>query len=272
MLTDMYYRCVKVVLNPLRILTTISALLFMQPALSGTTLWAWENNQNMSFCPTGVAVCYYAGTVVVRRGRVILKPRLATLHIPGRIANMPSIRIETGGHLGEEGTARDTSDTVDEMVRVVANTWRRARQSRPSQQMACQIDFDARTSERAAYKLFLKRLRTVLPPHTRISITALASWLLDDRWLNNAACDEACAMLFSMGNSRQEVLQLLEKRSLVTPAGIDLAIGVSATERETTQALARLGLLKHAQRLYVFNSLPWTAHRYRTFLSEAFGK
>ncbi len=72
-----------------------------------------------------------------------------------------------------------------------------------------QIDYDARSSERADYLMFLRTLRDSLPPGTRVSMTALASWCLFDRWLADAPVDEIVPMAFRMGADGPRVRQRL---------------------------------------------------------------
>jgi hypothetical protein len=72
-----------------------------------------------------------------------------------------------------------------------------------------QVDFDARVSERAFYRGLLERLHEELSRDVRLSITALASWCLDDPWIRDLPVDEAVPMLFRMGPDRDAVLDYL---------------------------------------------------------------
>src|SRR5258707_13039485 len=54
---------------------------------------------------------------------------------------------------------------------------------------ALQIDFDATLSEHALYRDLLIEVRKKLPPNFPLSITALASWCIGDRWLDKLPLD-----------------------------------------------------------------------------------
>jgi hypothetical protein len=53
-----------------------------------------------------------------------------------------------------------------------------------------QVDFDATASERRFYRELVIDLRRLLPDSVPLSITALASWCLDDNWISGLPADE----------------------------------------------------------------------------------
>ena len=59
--------------------------------------------------------------------------------------------------------------------------------SLPEVFLAIQIDFDATKSERSFYRELITDLRQRLPANVHLSITALASWCMDDDWLSDLA-------------------------------------------------------------------------------------
>jgi hypothetical protein len=85
-----------------------------------------------------------------------------------------------------------------------------ARFSEGSDVAAVQVDFDATVSERAFYRDLLAALRQRVPARTPLSITALASWCIGDRWLSGLPIDEAVPMLFRMGADAARVRSRLE--------------------------------------------------------------
>ncbi len=116
---------------------------------------------------------------------------------------------------------------------------------------AIQIDFDARRSERAYYKVLLSDLRTALGPSVYISITVLTSWCEKGSWIESLPVDEAVPMLFRMGPERARVLTQLS-------SGVDFgsqvcrtSIGIS-TDEPVPQP-------KSARRVYVFHPGSWEA-------------
>src|SRR5205085_8380503 len=74
---------------------------------------------------------------------------------------------------------------------------------------AIQIDFDVVESQRDFYQSLLTNLREKLPEKTPLSITALASFCIGDRWLFQAPIDEAVPMIFRMGLDDQAVKNYL---------------------------------------------------------------
>ena len=225
---------------------------------AAVTLWGWEGREDLFFLKdTPVSVAYYAGTIYVRPGLVFCKPRLRELKAPGSQQLCPVFRIENS-NLPEV----PSDSAMDQMTKIVKSYLN------DHNCKAVQIDYDARASERDFYARWLKRLRRELAPRTHISITALASWCLDDRWLPQGSADEAVVMLFSMGPTGKEVLELLAKRQLDTGSGLPLSIGISANEPETNGRLKQISLLKSPGRLYIFSSLPWTKERFQKIADQ----
>jgi len=225
-------------------------------------LWAWEREEDLNFLtPRSATVAYYAGTLYLRGDRVFLRPRLQKLFLPEGTQAYPVFRIEN-----RLTAAAPSLSSVPEVVEAII------RQFHDHPAPCIQIDYDATESERAFYIELLHKLRKALPPRTRISITALASWCLDDRWLDRADADEAVAMLFSMGRGSDDVLALLKNRKLNTASKMDLAIGISANERQTNFKLKQLGVLGGCHTLYLFDSLRWTRSRFDRIKHEVLDK
>jgi hypothetical protein len=125
---------------------------------------------------------------------------------------------------------------------------------------AVQVDFDAKTSERAFYRAVLHDLRQELPATTRISITALASWCLADNWLDGLPIDEAVPMLFRMGADRQRVLLHLQTGGDVRCLPTQQSLGMA-----TDEPLSRM---PSGRRMYVFSPRAWSLASVRTALEE----
>src|SRR4030095_8793182 len=79
----------------------------------------------------------------------------------------------------------------------------------PGRVSAIQIDFDALVSERDFYRALLQDLRAQLPNNVPLSMTALASFCIGDRWLDDLPVDEAVPMIFRMGADDRTVKNLL---------------------------------------------------------------
>jgi hypothetical protein len=114
-----------------------------------------------------------------------------------------------------------------------------------------QIDFDARHSERAFYRALLTRLRRDLPPRFPLSITALASWCLEDAWIEDLPVDEAVPMLFRMGPDGPAIRTALQRGRRFSLPQCRTSVGLSLDEPNV-----RTGALDV---VYMFSPRPWAA-------------
>lgn len=157
-----------------------------------TTVWAWERPEELAFADERTtAVAFLAGTVELSGTEAIVHQRRQPLRIAEATRLIAVIRIETRGAALSE---RQRKVTVDQIVA----------SSRLPRVAAVQIDFDATASQREFYQAVLRELRTQLPG-TPISMTALASWCMDDDWIRGLPVDEAVPMLFRMGRDGRSI-------------------------------------------------------------------
>lgn len=234
------------------------------------TLWAWERKENLSYIdPKTTRVAYFAGKLYIKNECVRFRPRTHALLLPPNTNVTPTYRIETIRGQSATPAACSAAVVADAIAEDVERSARRIGTRGPVNEV--QIDFDAAEDEREYYKSILRDLRSKLPDRTKISITALASWLLDDKWLDDGTPDKAVAMLFSMGRSKSDILAHLSAKQLDSGGKLDIAVGISANERETNRALAKLGVLQKAHSIYIFNSNPWTHKQCTEIIKEAMG-
>ena len=156
---------------------------------------------------------------------------------------MAVTRIESLKTTGKRAALSDRQK--DELVKLVLKTLELDKVS------AIQIDFDAASSERTFYSGLLKELRARLPAGTPLSMTALASFCIGDRWLDDLPVDEAVPMIFRMGADDKAI-----KNSLA--AGNDFreplcrhSYGVAIDEPLEMK-------MDQTRRLYVFSDHAWT--------------
>ena len=211
-------------------------------------LWAWERAEDLGFLdPRAAGVAFLAETITMRPSGSIVRPRLQPLRVRPGTALVAVVRIEaTTASLGG-------SDERQGLARGIAEL-----QSFPGVR-AIQIDFDARRSERAFYRALLEDVRQRLSPATGLSITALASWCLGDRWLDElrpGTIDEAVPMLFRMGPDESAVAAWLESGRRFSVSACRKSLGVSTDEPLSRTILADAGLRR---RVYVFNPRPWSS-------------
>ena len=221
-------------------------------------LWSWEHNDNFRFLNPGMAaVAYYEGTIVLGRGIATLRKRKNPLVLKDAVDRFPVFRIENA-HPKEAPSALSLTSAVQTIADYVATHHCRV----------VQIDYDAAQGDRKQYIWYLEQLRHRLPAKTAISITALSSWCLGDKWLQNAPVDETVAMMFTMGARRGEVISALSRGLPDSGAECVQSLGVSINEPDTNRQLSKLGTIKQAKHVYAFSALGWTKRTYDQLAAE----
>jgi len=229
--------------------------------LPAIMLWAWEMPEDLRFLDTTKAgVAFLAEEILIRGQAIHFRRRAQPLLLAPGTKTIPVIRIETNGDPvvlpnGEvdQGAPLDSASYI-EAAENISNL------ARSLQADCIQIDYDARLSERGWYHQLLDQLRKALPPRTKISITALASWCIEGKWLDCLPVDEAVPMLFQMGIAEHEVTQFLQSgRSLRSAKAAGLA-GISVDE-------APRAIPRH-ERLYMFNPRPWTKQAFEEVIGK----
>jgi len=219
--------------------------LAVAPARPVTTVipWAWERREDLRFTGAGATVAWYAGIVTLDGDRVRVEPRRNPLQLADRVHRIAVIRIETKRPSLDDAQLRATIAAIQRLYRNAEEL---------------QIDFDATRSERSFYRALLIALRkeTDVP----LSITALASWCLGDRWMSDLPIDEAVPMLFRMGADEREVRARLARDEAFPEPRCRASAGISLDEP--------LPRIPKAARVWVFNPERWTETEWNTALSR----
>jgi hypothetical protein len=214
-------------------------------------LWAWERRENLSFIdPDKTAVAYLAQTLDLRGDSVLVRPRFQPLTVPPRTTLIAVVRIE------DDRQSPPTLSVLQraEAARIIA----RLANSSPA---AIQIDFDARRSERAFYTDLLADVRGRLPASVPLSMTALASWCLDDDWVSGLPVDEVVPMLYRMGPYTSNITAYVRAGGEFAPALSRSSVGLSLD--------AQVASLAAGKRVYLFSPHPWTAESVRSAIGRA---
>jgi len=202
-------------------------------------LWAWERPEDLRAAGDEVAVAFLASTVTIAGERFSVQPRRQPLRVASGAPLVAVTRIEVRRSIPPSLSA----DDIDALASVVAKTAAMPRV------VGVQVDFDAAASERPLYRRLLAGLRAQLAPSIPLSITALASWCADDRWLDGLPIDEAVPMLFRMGPANEPFRDMALRRDAAH--GICRAsIGLSVDEP--------LPVRTRGRRVYVFNPRSWS--------------
>jgi hypothetical protein len=202
-------------------------------------LWAWERPTDLRDLDTRVGVAFLSQTLIVRNGAVEARPRRNPLRVSASTPLVAVTRVESG----EAGAAALGGRAVATMATAIAGTRALPRVR------GVQIDFDAAVSERTFYRALVLAVRSALGPDVPLSITALASWCAEDRWMDGLPVDEAVPMLFRMGPLHEPYAGVARARSTAAPECRG-ALGTSLDEPLHVRADGR--------RVYVFNAAPWT--------------
>jgi hypothetical protein len=203
-------------------------------------VWAWERPEDLSFIDAReVGVAYLAKTLYLRGERVVERPRMQPLKVPKETALIAVVRIETARDEKPALSGAQREETIKALLEA----------ARATGVSALQIDFDVVESERAFYKNLLQDLRARLPEEMPLSITALASWCIDDDWLTGLPVDEAVPMLFRMGLDDARIKNYLKEGGAFQSALCKQSLGISTDED--------VKLVSHVARTYVFHTQAW---------------
>lgn len=214
-------------------------------------LWAWAQRENLGFIdPRRIGVAYLDRTLELGGNRVVVRPRLQPLTVPDGTVLIPVARIETDWRSPPTLSVAQRTEAAWAIVAMAASS--------PPE---IQIDFDASLSQRAFYKALLADVRARLPASTALSITALASWCLDDDWVARLPVDEIVPMLYRMGPDTPEILSYVRAGGDFSPPLARFSVGLSTDEQ-----LAGLAVGK---RLYLFSPDGWTPEEVRKAIHEA---
>ena len=192
-----------------------------EPAI---TLWAWERPENLLFLKDyNVRVAFLAGTIVFNGTETTLIPRRQPLEVSDETPLIAVIRIEVKNKNGE-GLGEISEQQTIQALEFIDQRCSGDRFS------GCQIDFDAKVSERDFYKKLLTQARQKIPKTISLSITSLVSWCDINSWLDDLPIEEAVPMFFRMGQDDHVVRYNLVGKSFMKAEICQKSIGVSTDE------------------------------------------
>jgi hypothetical protein len=207
-------------------------------------LWAWERPDDLEFLdPKRFGVAFLAQTLVLKGDEVQLRPRHQPLKVSPQMKLIAVTRIESQKTTGQH--VAHTADQKEKLVTMILKTLALANVS------AIQIDFDATVSERSFYRVLLEGLREKMPPKMPLSMTALASFCVGDRWLDNLPVDEAVPMIFRMGIDDLKIRNYLADGNDFREPLCRKSYGIMLDEPLVMKA-------DTSRRVYVFNNTAWS--------------
>jgi hypothetical protein len=211
-----------------------------------TVIWAWERPEDLRFLdPNRHAVAFLAQTLILEGpgDDIIYHPRRQPLQFPPGTHLIAVTRIETS----RSAEKRPSLSLIQQQSIV---QYLKKSIELPNVK-AVQIDFDAVESEREFYRGLITETRTAIDPNISLTITALTSWCLGDKWLEGLPIDDAVLMLFDIGPSRKEITDLLERGDDFNEPKCRNSYGLSVNEPPIKG-------LKKDRRIYLFKSAAWT--------------
>ena len=207
-------------------------------------LWAWERPEDLKALDASrFGVAFLAQTLILKHDGVISAPRHQPLEIPPGTKLMAVTRIESSKIEGERAQLGDLQR--QKAAALILKTLTLPDVS------AVQIDFDAMQSERTFYRALLEDVRAQLPDQVPLSITALASFCVGDRWLKDLPVDEAVPMIFRMGADDRTIRSMLAAGDDFREPLCQRSYGVAIDEPPDFARDA-------TRRVYVFNTHSWS--------------
>jgi hypothetical protein len=207
-------------------------------------LWAWDRDDDLRFLDlrdTGVA--YLAATVTLRGDAVDLVARHNPLALPAGVTRVAVVHVESD----RAAPPSLSSEALDRFVAALESV----AESVPHR--ALQVDYEAVASQRDFFVAAMTALRERLP-QTAISVTALASWCLNESWTARLGADEVVPMFFRMGYDGRRARARLAGGGDFRATACRSSIGVATDELPPT--------LPGGRRIYVFSPQRWSAETY----------
>lgn len=230
-------------LLPLKMDTRSVKVLPPHPALARLPmemLWAWERAEDLRWLPADIGVAYVASSISLRGEQALIRRRTAPLLLAEATALVPVLHVDVSWRF-PPAQSQQQIDTITEELLRVASTGNRN---------VVQLDFEAGRSQRAFLASTIAAVRAQLDPRIALSSTALASWCLDDYWLQEIKADEIIPMAFRMGPEQHALRQRIAQQGGFRKARCRSAIGFSSDEPLLAVATGR-----H----YYFSPKSWTA-------------
>jgi len=207
-------------------------------------LWAWERPEDLEFLDSRqFAVAFLAQTLVLKNDEVEYKPRRQSLKVKPDVRLVAVSRIES-----QKITGSPTALSATQKQKLIDFVLKTAQLRNVT---AIQIDFDAARSEREFYRQLLQELRQKLPDNMPLSMTALASFCLGDRWLDDLPVDEAVPMIFRMGADSRTIRTYLGNGNDFREPLCRRSYGLAVDEPLEIN-------FDRSRRKYIFNVRPWT--------------
>lgn len=184
--------------------------------------WVWDRPHEALAWPPQWGVAYLHSTVRLGADTTQTRRRQWPLRLPPATVAVPVVHVSLDGLRPPVWNAAQQLALQD----AVAQAWARSATG------WVQVDAEPPASQRSAYAAWLQRLQPWRQqPHAatgrplRLSITALASWCMQDPWLPAGLVDEIVPMFFHMGRDEAQIREDLARRGQARVAACQSASG-----------------------------------------------
>ena len=208
--------------------------------LPAQMLWAWERPEDLRWLPTDIGVAYVASSIQLRGEQALIRRRTAPLLLTPGTAVVPVLHVDVSWHFPPTKSRQQIDTITQELVRVAG----------AGNRNVAQLDFEVGRSQRAFLASTIAAVRARLDPRIALSSTALASWCLDDYWLQESGADEVIPMVCRLGREQHALRRRIAQQHGFTQARCRAAIGFASDEPILAVTTGR-----H----YYFSPRPWTA-------------
>ena len=209
-----------------------------------TVLWVWDRPMQQPL--ESAAVAYLYATVRLTGERASTYYRQWRLKVSNSTVLIPVVHVDVDNLSPPSLNVRQQA--------AIAMAVRQAAQHASGGWV--QLDFEVRRSQRIAYQSLLHQLQPLRHSSLsgnrpiRLSVTALASWCMDDAWLDGSLIDEVVPMFFRMGRDGPAIQARLVQAGHAPVPACRGAAGFIYGEP--------IPGLDSLQRRYVFHPASWT--------------
>ena len=169
-------------------LLLLTVAIFAAPAQASDIVWVWHDSDAPALLD-GQELAVLQQHFVFDKAGTHLRQRMKPLHI------RPGTRVTPVVH------AQVATTEMPQLGKPQAQALLKAvlQAGQKSSSGWVQFDFEVPRQQRTFYLDLVRQMRTQLPAHIKLSVSALASWCFEEEFISQIAADEVVPMLFALG-------------------------------------------------------------------------
>lgn len=212
-------------------------------------IWAWERREDLRWLPPHIGVAYVVTSIKLIGARAVIHPRLNPVMVPKGTVMVPVVHVDPSFMTRPDLTPAQADAVVTAVVAAAGY----------AKDQVVQLDFEVGQSQRPFLAAVVRRIRQGIPSDLALSITAIASWCLADRWLGDLPADEVVPMLFRMGVEKWRLREQLSHQGRFSEAKCQGAAGYALNEPYIDVGVPRR---------YFFSPRAWTESGFNEFFNK----